>query len=176
MEKLAYDLQKKVANMKRLRPATQRRLIKKYSDDMGIPEQYFQYILNNDMDSLINEFNNMRTTPEAKQLGLDKINLNNINENTINNLTKSASNLNHKTVSSDSDTEDDGSDEEDDPVAAKVERLKQGDLRSNVNKYLVDNKLFSKTERMVVLLDPILKELLKVDVNKMELKEFNKLY
>jgi hypothetical protein len=175
MERLAYDLQKKVANIKRLKPATQKKLIKKYSEDMGIPEEYFQFILNNDMDSLMDEFNNMKNSSEAKQLGLDKINLNNVNQNTLNNLTKLASNLNTQNNDSDS-TEDDASDEEEDPIKAKVSRLREGDMRQNISKYLVENKLFSKTERMVVLLDPVLKELLNVDVNKLELKELNKLY
>jgi N-acetylmuramoyl-L-alanine amidase len=175
MERLAYDLQKKVANIKRLKPATQKKLIKKYSEDMGIPEEYFQFILNNDMDSLMHEFNNMKNSSEAKQLGLDKINLNNVNQNTLNNLTKLASNLNTQNNDSDS-TEDDASDEEEDPIKAKVSRLREGDMRQNISKYLVENKLFSKTERMVVLLDPVLKELLNVDVNKLELKELNKLY
>jgi hypothetical protein len=179
MERLAYDLQKKVANIKRLKPATQKKLIKKYSEDMGIPEEYFQFILNNDMDSLMDEFNNMKNSSEAKQLGLDKINLNNVNQNTLNNLTKLASNLNTKnnTDNTDSDeTDDDASDEYEDPIKAKVSRLREGDMRQNISKYLVENKLFSKTERMVVLLDPVLKELLNVDVNKLELKELNKLY
>jgi hypothetical protein len=123
----------------------------------------------------MNEFNNMRNTSEAKQLGLDKINLNNINRNTLNNLTKLASTKNVQHNDSD-ETEDDASDEYEDPVSAKVARLKEGNMRQNISKYIADNKLFSKTERMVVLLDPVLKELLKVDVNKMELKELNKLY
>jgi hypothetical protein len=175
MEQLAHELQKKVTNIKRLKLGTQKRLIKKYSEDMGIPKEYFQFILNNDMDSLVDAFNNMKNSSEAKQLGLDKINLNNVNQNTLNNLTKLASNLNTQNNDSD-ESEDDVSDEYEDPIKAKVSRLREGDMRQNISKYLVENKLFSKTERMVVLLDPVLKMLLNVDVNKLELKELNKLY
>jgi hypothetical protein len=176
MERLAYELQKKVSNMKRLKPATQKKLIAKYSKDMGIPEQYFQFILNNDTESLMEEFNNMKNTPEAKKLNLDKLNLNNVNEtniqSTIKNITNMASQINNE---SESDS-DDLSDEFEDPILSKVNKLREGDMRQNISKYIVENKLFSKTERMVVLLDPILKMLLNIDVGKMELKELNKLY
>jgi chromatin remodeling complex protein RSC6 len=49
-------------------------------------------------------------------------------------------------------------------------------MKKNVSDYIAKNKLFSKTERLVVLLDPVLKELLNTTENKMELKELVKLY
>jgi hypothetical protein len=172
MESMITDIVKKVNNIKRLKPNTQKRLIKKYSTETNIPEKYFECILNNDVNTLINDFETMKHTPEMEQLGLDKLNLKNINENTIKDISKITSKL---SITDNSSDDSDLSDDDDNPIITKVTKLKEGNLRNNINRYLVDNNLFSKTERMVVLLDPVLKSLFNLNINKMELKEFNKL-
>jgi hypothetical protein len=170
MEQIAFDIQKKVNNMKRLKPQTQKKLITKYSQEMGIPENYFTAIMDGNLEYLIEQFNHLKDTNEGKNLNLDKINLNNLNEKKATSLLKNVSKLNN------SDTDDTESDEDDDPITNKVNLLKEGNLRANVNKYIKDNNLFSKTENLVILLDPVLKELFNLDVDKIELKELVKKY
>jgi hypothetical protein len=171
MEEFIGSVLKRIDNIKRLRPETQNILLNKYSKQSGVPRKLLEAYMKGDSDTLLNEYTKLNNqTIIDKNLTHDTSNLNKkVKE--INKLIK-------KTDKVDSDSTDDSEsdDEYNDPIKTKVEELRKGDIKRNINDYIAKNKLFSKTERLVVLLDPVLKEILNTNESKMELKELVKLY
>lgn len=174
MEELAINLQKKINNIKRLKPATRKRLISKYSKDMNIPEELFNVLLSNDMNSYIDQFKEFQNSDEAKKLDLDKLNLNNINKNNAQNYIDKIKNISNTLEENDSESSE--SDEDIDPFTYKINQLKKGDMKVNINKYIKENNLFSKTEKLVILLDPVLKEVLNINDNKITVQQLINIY
>jgi hypothetical protein len=165
MEEYIASVLKKIDNIKRLRPITQNILLNKYSKQIGVPRKFLEAYMKGDTELLLNEFKNLQS--QGKITDAD---LKNIDTHKINKLTK-------ELEYSDESTDDSDSDEEYmDPIKTKVNELKKGDIKRNINDYIAKNNLFSKTERLLVLLDPVLKEILNTNESKMELKELVKLY
>jgi hypothetical protein len=170
MEEYITSVLKKIDNIKRLRPDTQHILLNKYSKQTGVPRKFLEAYMKGDTNTLLNEFNNLKSQGKISDadLGIDTKKISQVNK-----LAKEVEELEE----SDDSTDDSDSEEEYmDPIKSKVDELRKGDIKRNISDYIAKNKLFSKTERLVVLLDPVLKELLNTNESKMELKELVKLY
>ncbi len=171
MEEYITSVLKKIDNIKRLRPDTQHILLNKYSKQTGVPRKFLEAYMKGDTDLLLNEFNNLKEQGKITDADLTGMDINKIKQ-----VEKIAKNQLDNEESDDSTDDSDSEDEYVDPIKSKVKQLRNGDIKRNVSDYISKNKLFSKTERLVVLLDPVLKELLNTTESKMELKEFVKLY
>jgi len=173
MEEFIGSVLKRIDNIKRLRPETQYILLNKYSKQTGIPRKLLEAYMKGDSDTLINEYTKLKDQGKISEQDITG-ELNNLNQKVkeVNKLIKKVDKENESDSTDDSDSDD----EYNDPIKTKVEELKKGDMKRNVSDYIAKNKLFSKTERLVVLLDPVLKELLNTSETKMELKELVKLY
>lgn len=179
MEEYIASVLKKIDNIKRLRKDTQHILLNKYSKQTGVPRKFLEAYMKGDTETLLNEFNNLKEQGKITDADLTGIDTNKMKqvEKIVNKQIKD--NESHNQIDDQSEESTDDSDSEDeyvDPIKSKVEELRKGDMKRNVNDYIGKNKLFSKTERLVVLLDPVLKELLNTNESKMELKELVKLY
>ena len=176
MEDYIVSVLKKIDNIKRLRPNTQHILLNNYSKQTCIPRKILEAYMKGDTDTLLNELNNLKSQGKITDADLTGIDTNKMKQ--VKKIAKKQV-QNNDSDNDDSDESTDDSDSEDeyvDPIKSKVEELRKGDMKRNVNDYIGKNKLFSKTERLVVLLDPVLKELLNTNESKMELKELVKLY
>jgi hypothetical protein len=169
MEEFIGSVLKRIDNIKRLRPETQHILLTKYSKQTGVPRNLLEAYMKGDTDTLMSEFTKLKDQGQITNQDLTE----NIRSKEGNRILKREM----KKVEDEESTDDSESEDEYiDPIKSKVDELRKGDMKRNVNDYIAKNRLFSKTERLVVLLDPVLKELLNTKESKMELKELVKLY
>jgi hypothetical protein len=174
MEEYITSILKKIDNIKRLKPVTQNILLNKYAKATGVPKNLLESYMKGDKDALLNEFSRLRT--EGKISNEDLYNIVGDKAKEINKILPNNQYKNNKYNDSDSTDDSDSDDNYIDPIKTKIEELKKGDVKKNINDYIIKNNLFSKTERLVVLLDPVLKQILNTEKTKMELKELVKLY